>query len=198
MVLKAIIFDFDGVIIDSFHYSKDIINTIFNDLSEKDFRDHHNGNVFEKPIIPFTETSALEFNEKYLGRVEMNNSFFKKEELKFLKEKYKLFIISSNRENVIEKFLKKKELEYFDEIFGELRHKSKVKKFEILFKKYNLNPDECIFITDTLGDIIESNKVNVKSIAVDFGFHEKERLEIGKPYRVVSNFDEIKEVIKNI
>jgi len=74
-------------------------------------------------------------------------------------------------------------------------NKSKVEKFKYLFKKYKLKPEDCIFITDTLGDILEGNKVGVRTIAVDFGFHKRDRLEKGKPFKIVSSFDEILKVI---
>jgi len=40
-------------------------------------------------------------------------------------------------------------------------------------------------------------KVNVKTIAVDFGFHDRKRLEKGHPFKIVSNFKEMKETIDN-
>ena len=40
--------------------------------------------------------------------------------------------------------------------------------------------------------------VGVKTIAVDFGFHERERLEKGNPFKIVSSFDEMLKVIENM
>lgn len=68
----------------------------------------------------------------------------------------------------------------------------------MLFNKHDFNNEDCIFITDTLGDILEANKVGVKSIAVDFGFHERERLEKGNPFKIISNFKDIRKIIENI
>ena len=64
-------------------------------------------------------------------------------------------------------------------------------KFQHLFEKYNLNKDNVLFITDTLGDILAANKIGIKTIAVDFGFHERERLEKGNPLRIVSQFEDL-------
>jgi phosphoglycolate phosphatase-like HAD superfamily hydrolase len=74
-------------------------------------------------------------------------------------------------------------------------HRSKVEKFKYLFDKYKIEADECVFVSDTLGDVLEGHKVGVKTIAVDFGFHKKDRLEKGKPYKIVSSFEEILQVI---
>lgn len=48
------------------------------------------------------------------------------------------------------------------------------------------------------GNIFEANKIGIKTIAVDFGVHEKERLKKGNPYKIVSNFDELFDEIKKI
>ena len=53
-------------------------------------------------------------------------------------------------------------------------------------------------MTDTLGDILEGKKAGVTVVAVDFGFHKRDRLEKGEPFRIVSNFDEILEVVEEI
>lgn len=118
--------------------------------------------------------------------------------IKTLKKFGDLYIISSTKENSIEKFLNHNGLNYFDEILGRDFHKSKVKKFKFLLKKYNLNPNEIVFVSDTLGDILEAKKVNVKTIAVDYGFHDIERLSKGNPFKIVSNFEELLEVIRNM
>jgi phosphoglycolate phosphatase len=196
--LRAIIFDFDGVIIDSYHYSRGIVKAIGHDVSEENFKAHHDGNVFEKPKIPFTEESSEDFYRRYHNKVQQQRSFLSLEDLKKLHSKFQLFIISSNGETVIEKFLSYHELHYFKEVLGAQFHKSKIKKFKHLFSKYDLDADECLFIADTLGDILEARQVGVKTIAVDFGFHDRERLLQGKPYKMVSSFEEVMSLINEI
>lgn len=134
----------------------------------------------------------------YLEKIQNIKPFFSLENIRLLKEKYLLYIISSNTEKAITKFLNYHKLEYFDEILGVNFHKSKVEKFKYLFGKHNLKPEEVVFVTDTLRDILEGHKVKVKTIAVDFGFHERERLEKGNPFKIVSNFDEMLKTIENM
>jgi len=76
--------------------------------------------------------------------------FFSKLELEKLSQDYTLFIISSNREYSIEKYLCHHEMEYFTEVLGGDFHKSKVEKFKYIFNKYDFSKDDCYFITDTL------------------------------------------------
>ncbi|MBM3232725.1 HAD family hydrolase [Candidatus Pacearchaeota archaeon] len=86
----------------------------------------------------------------------------------------------------------------FSEILGFETHKSKEEKFRILFSKHNLKIDECIFVTDTLGDIFEASKVGLRTIAVDFGFHDKGRLKKGKPLMILSKFEDILPAIEKL
>jgi len=38
--------------------------------------------------------------------------------------------------------------------------------------------------------------VGIKTIAVDFGYHEKERLQKGNPMKIISNFNELISVVE--
>ena len=64
-----------------------------------------------------------------------------------------------------------------------------------LLKKYGLKKEECIFITDILGDILEANLAGIKTFAVNFGFHDEEVLKKGSPAKIISSFAEIDKLI---
>jgi phosphoglycolate phosphatase len=196
--MKTIVFDFDGVLADTYKFNKNLCEEIGHKTTHEIFKAHHDGNVFEKPKIIFNKQNKIDFDLNYYNGITTINIFFSKENLNKLSKNYNLNIISSSNTNSINKFLKYHNIEYFDEILGDNFHKSKIEKFKYLLKKYNLNSTDCVFITDTLGDILEGHKVNVKSIAVDFGFHDKKRLEQGKPYKIISTFEEMLSEIKNI
>lgn len=59
--MKVTIFDFDGVLADTYDFNKEITKKTGHDVSHEDFKAHHDGNVFEKPIIPFSEEDVLNF-----------------------------------------------------------------------------------------------------------------------------------------
>ena len=192
--MKAVIFDFDGVIADTYDYGKSIVEKIGHDVSDDVFKAHHDGNVYEEPKISFTEESSEEYFKKYYENVHETKPFISLNQIKLFDKNYDLFIISSNIEKGIEKFLLHNKMNYFKEVLGKDFHKSKIEKFKYLFKKYDLKKEDCIFITDTLWDIFEWHKVWVETIAVDFWFHERERLKKWNPFKIVSNFDEILEM----
>jgi len=197
--MKAVIFDFDGVIHNTLNLAYGINKEMFgNNLSLEKYKDIFNGNIYKHEAI--TEEASNKFFE--LQKKEFDNlrieESIKKELLK-LKDKYMLFIISSNEEDTLNIYLKNNNiLNIFDRVLGVETHKSKIEKFKILFEEYNFDKGNCIFVTDTLGDILEANKLGVNTIAVDFGFHERSRLEKGFPKKIISNFDEIFSYVENL
>jgi len=197
--MKAIIFDFDGVIHDTFSLAFEINRQITPEISEEEYKTYFDVNLFKslenKPKDHSNKFRELEFEafKKLILEKEI------KEELQLLNEHYDLYIISSNTlKNLNMYFENNNFTNIFKEILAAEAHKSKIEKFKMLFKKYNLDSNSCIFITDTLGDILEANKVGVKSIACTFGFHEEDRLKKGDPFKIVSNFKEIRDIIENL
>ena len=197
--MKAIIFDFDGVIADTYNLYLELAREVGHDVSHEDFKAHHDGNVYEKPVIPFTKESQEIFFSKCFEKITDIKPFLSKGHIEDLSKGKELYILSSGKEYSIEKFLEHYDLKnYFSEILGQQFHKSKIEKFKYIFNKYKYTPDDVVFISDTLGDILEAHKVGVRTIAVDFGFHERERLERGKPHVIVSNFEELKAEIEKL
>lgn len=194
--MKAIIFDFDGVIHDTFELAYGInIEVLENKISRDEYRRFFDGNIYDRVEI------SKESQKKFF--IKQNKAFepLKLEEdikkvLKKISKEYSLFIVSSNQESALDTYFHNSNfIDIFKEIYGMETHKSKIEKFKMIFKKYNLESEDCIFITDTLGDILEANEVGLKTVAVDFGFHCEKTLKEGNPIEIVSSFDELSEVI---
>jgi len=197
-MIKAIIFDFDGVIHNTLELAYSIHKGIMNDISIEEYKDFFNGNIYKHGKI----TSS--FLEEFF---KLQNRKFKKlkikkhikKELVKMKKSYSLFIVSSNMEVALNNYLENNNIAHiFEEVLGMESYKSKVEKFKLLMERHSLNQGDCLFITDTLGDILEANEIGLKTIAVDFGFHERVRLEQGKPFKIVSDFKELLPEIKNL
>lgn len=198
-MIKAVIFDFDWVIWDTYDINYTLSKEFDNSVTHKIFKDHHNGNVFEKPIIKFWEKDIPIFFRKQKELFTKNNFFKLNKVFDYIKNKTDQFIISSTIDNNIKYFL---ELGNYNNLFKQIlwktTHKSKIEKFKMIFKKYNLIPEECLFITDTIWDIIEAREVNVKTIAVTWWYHNKVTLESESPFSIVDNEEELLNQIKNI
>jgi phosphoglycolate phosphatase len=202
MNLKNIIFDFDGVIADSYSLIYKIFSKQNNELTEEIFKSFFEGNTIFTATKYFGKNSELIVRnglKEYGSRIEEVECFNDvKESLKVLAEKYNLFIISSGPKNIINTFLKQYNLEVFKKVLGREIASSKVKKFKILEDEYFINQDDSIFITDTLGDVIEAHDAGYRVIAETFGFHNKEVIERGKPEHMVNNWQEIMNTLNNI
>jgi len=196
-MIKTIIFDFDGVLGDTYKINFEICKDFFPDLSEQDFKDYHNGNVFKSNIMKWEHNDLLKFFKKQKKRFTKKHLFQLKKVISKLQKKYQLLIISSTMDDSIRYFLSLEDYNhFFQKIFGATTHRSKVEKFKMIFKQYNLQPQECLFITDTVGDIKEAREINIQSIAVTWGYHDEKFLSTHKPLAIVHNADQLLQVIK--
>jgi len=192
-----ILFDFDGVIADSFKLAFEIQKMIYPYLDESAYRKKFEKNIndWEDPINN-TEgcRQNIDFFAEYAPRMKKEIQIIPgiKDIIINLEKNYKLIVISSTITSPIQEFLKTHELDsHFAEIMGNDVHKSKVEKIKMVFEKYNTEPNNCVFITDTLGDMHEASRVGVGSIGITWGFHSPETLLKGKPFRLANKPNEL-------
>ncbi len=198
-MIKAIIFDFDGVIWDTYEINFALSKTFDSSISEQDFRDHHNGNVFEKPKIQFKPEDIPVFFAKQKKLFTERNLFPVINILKSLASDYKLFIVSSTVDENIVYFLGIGQiLPLFWQVLWSTTHRSKVEKFKMIFDAYNLAKDECIFVTDTIWDIKEAKHLDLLTIAVSWGYHPTELLQKEEPFTIVDNPEALLKIIHEL
>ena len=196
--MKAIIFDFDGVLQDTFEFHRKKIKEFSGiDLSPEEFKNIHKKNFFLNVSDKFKLINWLDYRDYVSSDVSMLKIKDKiRNGVHKLAINYKLFIVTSGGEKGVIGYLGNNGIiNNFSEVLGMETHRAKTKKFKYIFEKYKLMKNKCIFVTDTLGDILEANEVGLKTIAVDFGFHCRETLEEGKPCKIVSSFNELSEII---
>jgi phosphoglycolate phosphatase-like HAD superfamily hydrolase len=84
--------------------------------------------------------------------------------------------------------------QYFNYVATKDVSYSKTKKTQMILEKYGVNPDQAIFITDTLGDVTQVAPTGVKSIGVTWGIHDDFHFQsapTGSIFKVVSNTQEL-------
>jgi len=176
--VKVLAFDFDGVLADTEEMIRDILHDLDIWPGKEAFLRHHDGNVWEEPQIAFDEKKVSSYISLYLKEIENCKTFFYKSDLESLATTYKLYIVSSNSEEAIGRFLKKYGLhDFFSEILGMHFHKSKVYKLGYILNKESISPGELMMLGDTLGDIKEALNANARAAFAAWGFHGKERLQ---------------------
>ncbi|HNU86249.1 MAG: HAD family hydrolase [Pseudomonadota bacterium] len=99
-----------------------------------------------------------------------------------LRKRHGLVIISSNSSFAIRLMLARFGYEpYFDDVLGADVNFSKVEK--ILYAKghYGMDARRTLYICDTAGDVREAREAGVRTVAVTWGWHPRERLERACP-----------------
>ena len=93
-----------------------------------------------------------------------------------------LLVISSNGSKTIRKMLVRFGFDpYFEEILGADFLVSKKEKIDYALTKYGIPAERTFYIGDTAGDIREARAAGVRSVAVTWGWHSRERLLAAKP-----------------
>lgn len=189
---RFVLFDFDGVIADSFALCFKINKMVCPDITESDYKKRFEGNINDWDRVANGHTKNcrhdIDFFSEYIPKMKEQvgvvNGMVRV--VKELSEKYVLIIISSTITNPIKEFMEKYKLSsYFIEILGNDIHASKIEKIKIVLSKYNFKPTDSIFVTDTLGDMKEATHAGIGTIAVTWGFHEQGTLLKGNPFRVI-------------
>ncbi len=199
---KLFLFDFDGVIVDSLELYQEITRLCFEKIGKpitknhEDFLDLFDDNFYE--AIRKRGIDADEFNSA-AALVIPNVDFGKATPfedlmpvLRELKKDNVLLIISSNSSYAIRLILSKYNFDgCFDDILGADFMVSKVDKIFHAMEKWEIPKDRAYFIGDTTGDIKEAKEAGVKSVAVTWGWHTKERLKQVRPDYVIDNPHEL-------
>ncbi len=195
-----IIFDYDGVIADSFDVVLEIFNIIcekfsINKLKKDELREMYKQNFFEcMKQKGMKKESMDEFDNDYKktakikeDKVELFDGI--KEVINKLSEKYNLFIVTSNFKRIVENDLKRFNITKIKDVIGGDKEQSKTKKIKIIKEKYK--DSKIYFITDTIGDIKEGKKADIVTIAVSWGYHNKELLKKENPDHIVNSPEEL-------
>ncbi len=209
--MKLVIFDYDGVLMDSFEFHKkvymkisDILNVevpvkdeLFRELLELDWRETYKKlDIISKDKVKLSEFTYHNYSSKYSGMIHPYPCI--KEVLIELSKRYKLAIVSNGFKKDIMQMLKKHDLEYFSAVFtpenGILKPSPDL--LNKCIKKFNVTADEAVFIGDMDGDITAGKAAGIKTIAVTYGFHLKHKLSeadflINSPKEILTTLEGI-------
>lgn len=199
---KVLIFDFDGVICDSF---EEIILTL-NSIA-------HNGKIKNLSKLELNKFRCIETREIFslLGISNEQLPAVVSEALKRLNTKMTslklvqrienvlsalhkrgiaLGIVTSNSKENVLSFLEHNQMNYFNFIYaGGLFNKGEILKELIHTMKYN--PNDVFYVGDETRDILASREAKIQSVAVSWGFNHKNVLIRHKPDYLLSSPNEL-------
>lgn len=206
---KLILFDYDGVIADSLQHNVKIARECGKRLGFdffppiRDIRNMENM-TFEDlgDMMGLSKDENEAFTECVFSllaaRVDMLSVFPGIHRLlKSLSRDHILAVLTANREEGVGRFLARQGLSgYISTIAGSNRTGSKSEKAGELIERFSMPRERVYLIGDTISDIFEARKAGVKSIAVTWGFQDKEQLLTRQPDFVVNNPGEIEALFK--
>lgn len=180
---RFILFDFDGVIADSISAAFEINQKLLPGLTMDDFRLAANGNINDwtkkQNLSRAKKDLGESFFKEYRNKAEDNIRLFAgmDKTIEALARDYNLAVVSSSLAVIIQKFLDRYSLtDYFIKIMGNEIHLRKKIKIEMILNEYGAKADDCVFVTDTLGDAYEAGQLKIPSIGVSWGLHQPEML----------------------
>jgi phosphoglycolate phosphatase len=186
------LFDFDGVLSDSLDLYAEAVTRCLERIgtpivkTREDYLVLFEGNFYEsmaargvdladfaqaaKEIMPGIDYDAM---RPFDGLIPV---------LESLKKDHLLAVISSNGSKTIRKMLDRFGFDpYFEEILGSDFLFSKKEKIDHVLAKYGIPPERTFYIGDTTGDIVEARAAGVRTVAVTWGWHSRERLVAAHP-----------------
>lgn len=203
---KLILSDFDGVWADSFELfcTENLLK--FREMglafpaTPEDYLSLFEGSVLEQLKRHGATDEHLEQLWDYLEQAleTAHVSFFPGAHDFLATEPLDIAIITSNHRKVVVDIICKNQVTEtrFIEIMGGEIKSSKSEKMLALCKKYSLQPQDTLYLCDTIGDVLEARHAGVPSVGVAWGWHGKERLLRAKPDYLIENFVELAQLTR--
>jgi len=211
-MISTIIFDFDGTIADTLPFSfkkfleiahllkiDDLTDKeIIKEIRSKSYQELLNGS-FKRAWLKLPYVVKMIKNMQIELEKEIPNiKFFpgvKKLLYNLRKDGYKLAIISSNRIENIDKFIKHNDLDIFDFVHGKTDLFGKAGYLGKFLDDFDLDSSEVIYVGDEIRDVEACKKVGIKIIGVTWGLHTPEALQKAGVDYIVKKPSEVFKII---
>lgn len=200
---KTLIFDFDGTLANSFEEALTILSKVENNFglsySKEELRflirnNNYNDLIKEFKISKFQQLLVLIKIRKITKKKFLDVTLYEwvPRFLKELEKKHTLFLLTSNKKEIVEPILKKNDiLKYFTHCSYKANFFRKKQAMKKLIKKYNLDQNQTYYIGDEVRDFKASTMANINSLIVSWGFNSKSLLKKNKVTTIINNQKEL-------
>ncbi len=203
---KLLIFDVDGTIVDSFRHGYEnarqfIKGKTGEEISEDEYREL----IKENPWEQILARAGLQAEEKmdvhsmpgFIAPYE-NQQLFDgmKAALERLCKVYPMVIITSTFISMVLTRFEQEGIDtYFSAFLGPEVSIHKDAKIKLILEEYQIEPEQVVFIGDTVSDMKEAKKAGVKTIGVTWGFNTPEQMRDIQPDYLASNVKELESLL---
>ncbi|HET8991707.1 MAG TPA: HAD-IA family hydrolase [Candidatus Saccharimonadales bacterium] len=206
--MAAIIFDFDGTIVDNRDY---FIEFIAKEAGHWPLSKEQEASLAGLPLLFMARQLGVRWyylpQLYFKGRKRMDrviSTFKPVQEMpelikKLHNEGHELFILSSNSVRNIRLFLKHNHLrEYFMEIYGGVAVFGKAGQLHKLLRENNLKVKEAIAVGDEIRDVVAAQAVGMRVVAVTWGLCSDQDLAKFKPTAIAHDSKELLGLLEEI
>lgn len=201
---KAIIFDLDGTLADSFSIGIEIINelkVIQRPFTREDYERVKNLTIpaiLKEFGVPLWRAPHLLMKGRAALTKRMHEiPFFEgmDEVIHELAKDHRLFVMSSNSLVNVRKFLKIHNIRRpFEQIYGGAGIFSKAKVLSRVTRQHKLDKQHTYYVGDEVRDVIAAKKAGLKSVSVTWGFNGEQILAAQNPDYIVHTPKELQEI----
>ncbi len=201
---KLFLFDFDGVIVDSLDLYEQAVNFCLEKAgsrplrSREEFLSLFDNNFYEAmaerdiDLAAFTSASAEIAPSLDYTKVKPKRELWPVLEKLQTNNGNGLFIISSNSKFAIKLMLAIHGLDhFFRKVLGYEFMFSKSEKIIHAVGEFGTTRENAYYICDTCGDVKEARDAGVKTVAVTWGWHPRERLALAGPDFLIDSPEEL-------
>lgn len=203
--MAAIIFDFDGTIADSFDY---FLSFLTREARKQPLTDDQKAGFHGLSLVRMTRKMGVSWFHLpgllYRCRQEMNPAMKHVRPFQEMPEVirtlhaqgHRLFILSTNSENNMHKFLKHHKLdEYFSGVYGGAGMLGKAPALRRLLREQHIETQTAVYVGDEVRDIEAAQTVGVRIVSVTWGFARVDELKDRKPTGIAHSPQDIPDII---
>jgi len=202
---KLLLFDFDGVIIDSLPLYEQIVKACLEEIGQpivqnrEDFLDLFEDNFYEGLVKKGVDLQLFRSKLQPANHEELKIHEALLPVLEELSKENIMVIISSNETDTIQKTLERFGIDhYFQDILGADKGYSKGEKIQIAMYLFAIAQDRIYYIGDTAGDVREARSAEVHPVAVTWGWHSRERITVARPDFIADTPEELLQYLEAV